>query len=79
MLASRWVALRSAVPVAWVSFRPEDDGRRIAMRLLSGTDLPIPQIAARCGYRGREQFSRAFAAEVRQSPARYRKQFRFST
>lgn len=36
VLASRWVALRADVPVAWVSFRATDDARRMAARLLEG-------------------------------------------
>jgi hypothetical protein len=44
--------------------------------MLVGTDLPIKQVAARCGFSGREQFERALRAETSLPPSRYREVYR---
>ena len=44
-----------------------------ARELLSGTCLPVIEIAARCGFGGVSYFNRAFKAEMRVTPSEYRK------
>ena len=43
-----------------------------ACRMLSTTDLPIGDIAVRCGFARAEHFSAAFAKRLGQSPSTYR-------
>jgi LacI family transcriptional regulator len=44
-----------------------------ARSLLRGTDLPTPDIAARCGFGHRSRFSHAFKAELGVSPMAFRR------
>lgn len=46
VLASRWAASRAALPVAWVSFRADDDARAMAARLVEGLAPLVPQAPA---------------------------------
>jgi LacI family transcriptional regulator len=48
----------------------------LAKRLLAETDLPVPQVARRCGYRDRERLWGAFRRLAGSSPFEYRRQFR---
>ncbi len=49
--------------------------RRLALarRLIAGTDLPIDEIARRCGYEDRMYFNRLFARRVGMPPAVFRR------
>jgi AraC-like DNA-binding protein len=49
--------------------------RRIekAMALLEGSDLPLPMIAAECGFADQSHFTRAFAKQAGISPGRWRR------
>jgi LacI family transcriptional regulator len=49
---------------------------RRACEMLLCTDLPIKQVAARCGFSGREQFERALRAQTSLPPSRYREVYR---
>lgn len=46
-----------------------------ATSLLTGSDLPIEEIAARCGFRSRPTFSRFIRRSKKVSPQEYRKNF----
>lgn len=47
-----------------------------AARLLASEDLPIAQVAARCGYRSRASFNRAFTRRFFASPSEWRRRRR---
>ncbi|MDQ6778803.1 MAG: helix-turn-helix domain-containing protein, partial [Actinomycetota bacterium] len=46
-----------------------------ASMLLESTDLPVEEVAARCGYGTVETLRRAFARRLRVSPSEYRSRF----
>ena len=50
----------------------------LARRLLTGSEEGIDRIAERCGYADRHQFTTRFHAEVKTTPAVYRRRSRFS-
>ncbi len=49
-----------------------------ACDMLANTELPIPVIAERCGYRRPNHFTTMFRKQTRQTPSAYRKQTRLS-
>ncbi|MFW5860333.1 MAG: helix-turn-helix domain-containing protein [Planctomycetota bacterium] len=49
---------------------------REAARLLASEDLPLAQVAARCGYRSRTSFTRAFTQRFLASPNEWRRRRR---
>ena len=63
-----------------VGHGPAAEIRRVRLRraceMLAFTDLPIKQVAARCGFSGREQLERALRAETSLPPSRYREVYR---
>jgi len=63
-----------------VGHGPATEIRRVRLRraceMLVCTDLPIKQVAAKCGFSGREQFERALRAETSLPPSRYREMYR---
>jgi LacI family transcriptional regulator len=63
-----------------VGHGPATEIRRTRLRrafdMLAVTDLPIKQVAARCGFSGREQLERAVRAETSLPPSRYREVYR---
>jgi LacI family transcriptional regulator len=59
---------------------PGEEIRRIriesAKRMLLETDLPIPDVAERCGFGSNAYFTDSFQRALKTSPLRYRKQMR---
>jgi len=59
---------------------PGDEIRRVrierAKRMLLETDLPIPDVAERCGFGSNAYFTDCFQRALKTSPLRYRKQVR---
>jgi LacI family transcriptional regulator len=59
---------------------PLDEIRRARVErvkeLLSGSDMPMPQIAARAGFSGPDRLAVVFKDETGMAPTDYRKQFR---
>lgn len=50
-----------------------------AVQLLTNTDLSIQSIAENCGFGSVHYFTRVFARELGKPPAKYRKQYRYSS
>ncbi|WP_418606833.1 helix-turn-helix domain-containing protein [Georgenia sp. SUBG003] len=60
-----------ATPAAWVRSRRLDEARR----LLESTDLPVEQVAVRCGLGNPVTLRQNFAAAFGTSPSEYRRRF----
>jgi len=75
MRVSRRLAYLRFAEVAGCSILRAILARRIdrAKRLLETTDLPIAEIALRCGYKDNNYFKNAFRRETRHSPSDWRK------
>ncbi|MCC5831015.1 MAG: DNA-binding transcriptional regulator [Phycisphaeraceae bacterium] len=52
---------------------------RLARSLLQDTDIPVPEVARRCGFSDYTRFISVFGAFVGNSPGRYRKQYRLTS
>ncbi len=66
-----FTASTGATPAAWVRSRRLDEARR----LLESTDLPVEQVAARCGLGSAVTLRQNFAAAFDTSPSEYRRRF----
>jgi LacI family transcriptional regulator len=59
---------------------PLDEIRRVRVdrvkELLSGSDMPMPEVAARAGFSGPDRLAVVFKDETGLAPTDYRKQFR---
>jgi transcriptional regulator GlxA family with amidase domain len=64
-------AATGTTPAAWVRSRRLDEARR----LLESTDLPIEQLAVRCGFGNAVTLRQSFAAVLGTSPSEYRRRF----
>jgi LacI family transcriptional regulator len=66
-----------------VGRRMADEIRRVrveqAKRFLSGSDLPMPLIAHKCGFGGPTQFGIAFRRETGMTPSKYRRRYRLES
>lgn len=69
--ARRFVALTGTTPAQWLIGQRVDEARR----LLETTDLPIEQVAARCGFGTATMLRRHFSRHVGTPPGRYRDTF----
>lgn len=67
--------LKSAYGMSWEQYRTQIRLLR-AVSLLGETNLPIDEIADRCGFETPSGFSRAFRAAMNQSPRAYRNHIR---
>jgi transcriptional regulator GlxA family with amidase domain len=70
--ARRFRAETATTPLAWLL----DQRALAARRLLEETDLPVEQVAARCGFGTAAGFRAHFRRALRTSPSAYRAAFR---